>query len=626
MNKAVSRLFFLNYLLLLVIFISFAVFIHAPNAAAIVFAVAVSLSYALAVLLPAAAVVGGVQVLAMCFKGADRPWLRRSVYTLAVVCLSFTVAVLLVDRVIFKMYGFHFNGFVWNLLTTPGGIESMGFDRAAVWSAAAMALGLLAGQALLLWACIAWSRSKPGRTGKLLHIAHKSMPFIAGIMFIVQALIYGCSHFYARGDILTASNAFPFFQPITFASQLEAFGLEPVRQRILSARQGGDGALRYPHHPLVLPEKSPRYNIVWLVAESLRADMLNPEVMPQTWAFAQQAQHFTHHYSGGNGTRHALFSMFYGLYGNYWFKMLNERRSPVLMDLLQQNDYQIELFTSAKFSYPEFDKTIFAGIDKTHLHADGEGPGWQRDRTNVSSLLQFLTDRDPQRPFMTFMFFESPHARYYFPPECAIRKPYLDDFNYATVNLEKDMPLIFNRYVNSCYHLDTQYGRVIDYLKANGLLDSTIVILTGDHGEEFMEHGRWGHNSTFTEQQIRSPLVMWIPGMPARTHPQVTSHLDIPATVLTTLGVTNPPDDYTLGVNLLSGQGDPYVILSDWSDLVYCDSDCKIVLPLKATGGMGQIVTTADDQGVPDASAVYAAKTPRLVEVLKKAGAFIKKR
>ena len=110
---------------------------------------------------------------------------------------------------------------------------------------------------------------------------------------------------------------------------------------------------------------------------------------------------------------------------------------------------------------------------------------------------------------------------------------------------------------------------MLDYLEANHLLDSTIVILTGDHGEEFMEHGRWGHNSAFTEEQVRTPLVLWVPGMAHHTYSKITSHMDIAPTLITLLGGTNPPSDYCLGASLFAQRPEPYVILSDWNSIVY---------------------------------------------------------
>ena len=63
--------------------------------------------------------------------------------------------------------------------------------------------------------------------------------------------------------------------------------------------------------------------------------------------------------------------------------------------------------------------------------------------------------------------------------------------------LRNDIVPIKNRYINSVHHLDAQFGRIYDYLKQHQLLENTIVIMNGDHGEEFMEKGFWGHNSTF---------------------------------------------------------------------------------------------------------------------------------
>jgi arylsulfatase A-like enzyme len=141
-----------------------------------------------------------------------------------------------------------------------------------------------------------------------------------------------------------------------------------------------------------------------------------------------------------------------------------------------------------------------------------EGRSWERDRRQTEDLLRFLAERDPARPFFLYAFFESPHARYDFPPETAIRTPYLADLDYLTMDLTRDVERIHNRYWNSVRHLDTQFQRLIDALAQRDLLDSTLVVVTGDHGEEFLEAGRWGHNSAFSEPQIRVPFVLHAPG------------------------------------------------------------------------------------------------------------------
>ena len=241
--------------------------------------------------------------------------------------------------------------------------------------------------------------------------------------------------------------------------------------------------------------------------------------------------------------------------------------------------------------------------------------GWKLDRLNTDKMLDFIDKRDKTRPFMTFMFFESPHALYYFPPENEICVPYLEEFNYATVDLKKDIQLIKNRYINSCNHLDSQYGRILKYLEENSLLDSTIVILTGDHGEEFMEKGRWGHNSTFSEEQTRTPLVIWAPGQKSRQINSITSHLDIPATLMTLLDVTNPPEDYSQGIDLLGSKERLFTVVSGWDTVAYVDDENKAIFPMNVFGD--QIVTTKSDIEVTNETPFYQTHQPYLIQIMK---------
>jgi hypothetical protein len=264
------------------------------------------------------------------------------------------------------------------------------------------------------------------------------------------------------------------------------------------------------------------------------------------------------------------------------------------------------------------------------LHSiDGGAEGWQRDRQNVADLLKFIDQRDPKRPFFTFMFFESPHARYYFPPESVIRRPYREDINYATLTKEQlraDIVPIKNRYLNSVHHLDSQFARIFDYLKANNLLDSTIVIMAGDHGEEFMEAGYWGHNSTISDPQTRTPLVLWVPGMKPATYDKMTSHLDVAPTLMPMLGVTNPVQDYSVGINLLSPEKHDHVIVTAWAEVGYIDDTAKITLPTSVQGSK-RYVTDIHDQPLTgdNESRVLQQKQGNLLAMMKELGQYKKK-
>lgn len=624
LKKSINRLFFINYVLLAFTLASFIFFNAHIAMISILFMMAVVLSYAFVYLFPAGLLLSILNAGAKLLHFTENIYAKLLISALAVLTFTMTQLVILLDRVIYKMYGFHFNGFVWNLLTTKGGVESMGFDPSAYWMSGGAILTALGIETMLLIACVRLDSVKLGRIGMASRYLKRAMPYTASAMFLVQALFFGVSSFRGDANVLVSSRVFPFFVPITFGGILSDLGFTSTRNAALSSGQLENVALNYPLQPLRQRPDSPQYNIVWLVAESWRSDMLTNEIMPRTTQFAKQSQHFVDHHSGGNGTRQAMFSMFYGLYGNYWSAFLREQRSPVLMDLLQQNGYQIDLYTSARFTYPEFDKTLFSGIPAEHLHEYTTNLGWKSDRVNVTRMLERIDARDKNRPFMTFLFFESPHARYYFPPECELKKEYLKEFNYATADLENDIDLIFNRYINSCNHLDSQLARVIDYLDQNDLLDTTIVLITGDHGEEFMEHGRWGHNSAFVEEQVKTPLVMWLPGMKPADHTEMTSHLDIPSTLMRVLGVENPATDFSFGGDLFSGEERNYAVVADWDSMVYMDNDCKIILPFKVSAsfaGSDEMVN-AHDETLPNPSDMFKKKMNTLVSILQQSGTF----
>jgi membrane-anchored protein YejM (alkaline phosphatase superfamily) len=235
---------------------------------------------------------------------------------------------------------------------------------------------------------------------------------------------------------------------------------------------------------------------------------------------------------------------------------------------------------------------------------------------NIDELIGFIDGRDPARPFMTYMFFESTHANYDFPPEAALARPYLEDFNYLTADFAADIALIRNRYVNAAHHVDAQIGRLIDHLRQRGLLEDTIIVVLGDHGEEFMERGRWGHSAEFNRFQTGTPGVIRVPGRPPAVIRGITSHLDIPATLMPLLGVHNAPEDYSLGHDLLAANFHrDYAVGADWNRIAYIGDDARIAFPLNAVGAARNAATDGDDRPLPDANrAVRAIRAP-MVEI-----------
>ena len=575
------------------------------------YAAAVWLTYALVYRLPAIALGW------LLYRLMYPRWPK--VYWLSVVLLcGISYLLIFADSRLFELFGFHINSFVINLVTTPGGIESLGNSQSAELTFALIGLVLMLVPAVLLVPVRRLARRGSLRLRWLL------IAFV--LLAVAERLVYGFSDFKLYSPVLKVSDAFPVYNRLSMRSFSQWLGLENTRPKSIHAGMA-QGDLHYPLRPLEVKPPQRPLNLVWLVAESLRFDMLTPEIMPNTWKFSQQSLRLEQNLSGGNGTRQGLFALMYGLYGAYWDVFLRENQGPLLLDVLKQQNYQFYMTTSASFTYPEFDRTLFSAVDASDLHHGEEGqPAWQRDMSNAETVSQFIRQRDPTRPFMSFFFLESTHARYYFPDSAVIRSPYLGDVNYALMSrksLRADMDLLLNRYINASHHVDVQVGKILDTLKQQDLQDDTIVVITGDHGEEFMAKGHWGHNAGFHDEQIDTPMVLHIPGKaPAVIH-ETTSHMDIIPTLMPLLDVTNPATDYAQGQSIFDPQRRGYVVASDWSGVAYINDKYKFYVPYRSMSGKQNVLSSRDDQSVPDSTVFYQTHMDDIRQVLQGARVFI---
>lgn len=515
--------------------------------------------------------------------------------SLSAVLISYSLLVFLVANFkLYSLYGFYTNFFVLNLLSTPGGIEAMGIS-ASTWRSAILAgvVGIFAFASIVRFVRIeklipSWIRGR--------HILSALL-----LCFFSESFVYIYADFTNIVPVLNSADRVMWYMPITADTLLENMGVSRTeRFEDKLSYSAKTGSLNYFDSGLLQAENpAKKFNIVWLVAESWRSDMVKPEIMPNTYAFANEQQWFENHYSGGNGTRMGMFTQFYGLYGHYWFDMLRNRRPPLLIEQLRSENYQFKAITSSAFTYPEFDKTVFSSLPAENLQEFNEGHGWERDQKNTSDLVSFIEEKEEEdAPFFAFMFFESAHANYYFPDEDIIENDYIEDFNYLTVDIKQSMPQIKSRYTNATHHLDRQLARVYQVLEEKDLMDNTIVVLTGDHGEEFMENGRWGHNSTFSQQQIRVPMIIHIPGMEKKRYTAMSSHIDMPATILSALGLEVPAAQHSFGQNLFDAEYEhEFLVVSDWHGNTVITPEVKIIFSVKGASYHAS-ATDTDDQPI----------------------------
>ncbi|PSD27048.1 hypothetical protein C7E18_10750, partial [Stenotrophomonas maltophilia] len=389
------------------------------------------------------------------------------------------------------------------------------------------------------------------------------------------------------------------------------------RLGVVSQQQAGlpdprHAQLQYPLHPLRC-QNPHRPNVLMVVLESLRQDVLTPQLMPNTSALAQDARVFDQHFSTGNATRYGLFGLLYGLPGGYWPSMLDEQRGSQLFQVLGQQGYDLHLYGSAPLYSPEFDRTAFADVrDQLHqgpsaLKSDG------RDRAIISALQQDIrASQAAQRPWFGFVFLDSTHAPYHMPDGYPpVATPMAADIDFLKFGPEHDPTPELNRYRTAVHYADSLIGSLLDDLRAQGLAEDTIVLVTGDHAEEFndLKLNYWGHNGNFSDYQLQVPFVLHWPGRAAGRDARTSSHEDwVPTLMRHALGCENALSDYSTGQDLLAEpQGPRALVVESWSQRAIRHGDAIYVFDKFGNATALDRHYLPLPQQAPDAAAVRTA-------------------
>jgi hypothetical protein len=466
-----------------------------------------------------------------------------------------------IDTFVFQQYRFHFNGMVLNLLL-GGAAEEIFTFSALLWTIAALfVVALIIGEWWLAHRVWRFVQATPNR-----RYGYVVSSVLFGI-FLAENVMFAWADANAYTPITKQIRFLPAYKPLTADRWFIEHGWAEPRDKAALARIDQSSSLDYPKAPLQCSAPGKPLNVVYIVIDSWRFDTLTTQATPNIYRFAQDALVFDNHYSGANSTRTGLFTLFYGLPGTYWHAMLAEERGAEFINQLLAHNYEMGIFASAKLYSPEFDRTIFAEVENLRVQSKGSSPR-ARDQNINEEFLAFLDHAGSERPFFGFLFYDSPHG-YDMPADYPLAfEPSWDSVNYVALNNDFDRTPFFNRYRNSVNFIDSLVAPVLDKLQAQGLLDNSVVLITGDHGQEFNDNklNFWGHNSNFSPYQTRVPLVIHWPGKAAQHFEHRTSHFDIAPTLLgELLGCSNPPRDYTSGKLLTDTTPEPYLILSNYN-------------------------------------------------------------
>ncbi len=196
-----------------------------------------------------------------------------------------------------------------------------------------------------------------------------------------------------------------------------------------------------------------------------------------------------------------------------------------MAEILKKKRYQTAAFVSAFVLDSRF------GLDQGFDHYDDDlvdgrrrfskfGVKDRRAENTVSRVINWIDKkRAAKSPFFVWTHLYDPHFRYE-PPE-----PFLSRFE--------------DPYDGEIAYTDREIGRLLDTLKDRGLYDNTLIIVTGDHGESFGEHGEQTHSIFVYEATQWVPMIIRFPHSAhgGKRIKGLVRHIDILPTAMEILGV-----------------------------------------------------------------------------------------
>jgi arylsulfatase A-like enzyme len=279
------------------------------------------------------------------------------------------------------------------------------------------------------------------------------------------------------------------------------------------------------HTSLRAPPVSParRYNIVFFFIDTVRADHLsaygyhrktspNIDRLPATI--------FENAFSPSPRTSEAVPKF---MQSCYW-----DARIESWTQVLKRSGYNTMLFPGRR-SWVRYKRwmPVAPGSQGKHL------------KENIDVAIETLDKAGSDRPFCAYIYVPDPH------------RPYLkhDDFFYGETTTDL--------YDGELAYTDHHIGRFIDWMQVSGRIDDTIVVIMSDHGESLGERGVFRHSTQLYNEQVRVPMIVYVPGMQPRRISEYVSTIDLGSTILDLAGI-EPPEQY-LGLSLVPlMRGEPF--------------------------------------------------------------------
>lgn len=340
----------------------------------------------------------------------------------------------------------------------------------------------------------------------------------------------------------------PLLAHLLFSAEIQNYQIIPL-----------DLQTQTPYRPSSVPTK----NVLILAIEALRYDVTVSEMhqLPNLATLMKSGISFPYAYAQASDTEYSLNTILSGTYPLKFPHRNTSNKTPPpknLSNIFKSIGYRTgkftvfdwasmaaskELQTWDYYSDPTLDGgaiNIEQKLLETRKHRginqpiDNQEVVARLDQANFNRFIDWVTAAQKERFFSLWYFYSShfpynveqdePYDRensdrsYYFPP-------------YRTFEYKE-------RYISSLKQIDVIIGNLLKFLESSGLLENTLIIVTGDHGEEFYEHGGCLHVGQLHEEIVHVPLIIFGANRPCNSNLQTNvGHVDIAPTILGSLGM-----------------------------------------------------------------------------------------
>lgn len=493
-------------------------------------------------------------------------FISKKLLVFSAVCWGGLLSFFLVaDIVVFSLYSFHINIPMLALFCSPAAFELVELPVAMIAGIVLIAVVLFSGEYFLFKLVRKFSCPK----------SVMAILAVIAVSFGIFNAVHAWSAYSGVQEIILRTEALPLKYALTATRFFSKRGFKQKK----GVKMHAGSVIKYPLKKLEFKAMPKRKNVIFIVVDCLRADMMNKEVMPNMLSFAEKLPHarFTRHYSGGNCTKTGIFSLFYGIPGNYFDQALRSNTGAAMIDSMVELGYEVKAFAGGTLQAPPFNRTVFAKVPDIELSQPGRSKV-ERDKSAINNCIKYLKNKDKDKPYFALLFLDSLHGSAIAPGFPQKFPTSMAQMNYLSLNnTEQSKKDALNLIKNATYYVDdvlARFFRKIDITKR--IAEDTVVIITADHGNEAgeTEMHNWGHNSNFARYQTQVPLLIFGLEKESKTVNYKTSGLDVSATIMQdVLGCTNDIQDFSYGRNLFDSTEREFIFSSSYLEtaIIYQD-------------------------------------------------------